>query len=115
MCCIISEYIYFTSPTADGISNPNAHRVQLSSTGQGEQYFSADNNNYYLTFDTDNNIKVLPASEVTSVSLSHYSYSNAACLRLYQSIDLCCAHYRLTCTHSNKRILMMVWNNWDTT
>ena len=51
-------------------SNQNAHLVTLYSNGQGVHYLSANNYNYYVVIDLDNNIQALPAAEIDNVNVS---------------------------------------------
>ena len=50
------------------MSDPNVHLVTLHSNGQGAHYLSANNYNYYVAIDSDNNIQALPESEIPNVS-----------------------------------------------
>ena len=51
-------------------SNQNAHLVTLYSNGQGVHYLSANNYNYYVAIDLDNNIQALPAAEIDNINVS---------------------------------------------
>ena len=51
-------------------SNQNAYLVTLYSNGQGAHYLSANNYNYYVAIDSDNNIQALPAAEIDNVDVS---------------------------------------------
>ena len=50
------------------MSDPNVLLVTLHSNGQGAHYLSANNYNYYVAIDSDNNIQALPESEIPNVS-----------------------------------------------
>lgn len=71
--------------TAEGMSNPKTYGlIYLISNGQGDHYLSANNNAYYVAIDSDNNIQVLPESELTDVhklivQLYMHSYIPAGC------------------------------------
>ena len=52
------------------VFNGNAHLVTLYSNGQGAHYLSANNYNYYVAIDSDNNIQTLPAAEIDNVNVS---------------------------------------------
>ena len=51
-------------------SNQNAHLVTLYSNGQGAHNLSANNYNYYVAIDSDNNIQAPPAAEIDNVDVS---------------------------------------------
>jgi len=52
--------LYNSFSTVQGVLNEDAYLVTWSSNSQGDQFFNADQNNFYLAVDKDNNIVVLP-------------------------------------------------------
>jgi len=46
--------------TVEGILNKDVHLVTWSSNSQGDQFFTANQNNFYLAVDTDKKIVTLP-------------------------------------------------------
>ena len=56
--------------TATIFFNENVHLVTLHSNGQGAHYLSANNHNYYVAIDSDNNIQALPAAEIDNLNVN---------------------------------------------
>ena len=54
--------------TAAVLTDQSVHLINLSTNGQEELFLSANNNTYYVAIDSDNEIQVLPVSEVANVS-----------------------------------------------
>ena len=52
--------LYNSFSTVQGVLNEDAYLVTWSSNSQGDQFFNADENNFYLAVDEDNNIVALP-------------------------------------------------------
>ena len=60
--------VFYFSCIVQGYFDPNVHIVTLNSTGTGVHYLSANNNNYYVTMDLNNNLQPSPESEIPNVS-----------------------------------------------
>ena len=54
--------------TAEVLTDPSVHLVNLSTNGQEELFLSANNNTYYVAIDSDNNIQALPECKIANVS-----------------------------------------------
>ena len=59
--------IFFTC-TVQGMNDPNVHFVTSTPNAQGAYYLSANNNTYYVAIDSNNNIRALLDSKLTTVS-----------------------------------------------
>ncbi|XP_065910794.1 uncharacterized protein [Dysidea avara] len=55
-----SPYVTAALSLIEGVLNEDAYLVAWSSNSQGDQFFNADQNNFYLAVDADNNIVALP-------------------------------------------------------
>ena len=52
--------LYNSFSTVQGVLNEDAYLVTRSSNSQGDRFFNANENNFYLAVDEDNNIVTLP-------------------------------------------------------
>ncbi|XP_065910825.1 uncharacterized protein [Dysidea avara] len=55
-----SPYVTAALSLIEGVLNEDAYLVAWSSNSQGDQFFNADQNNFYLAVDADNKIVALP-------------------------------------------------------